>query len=135
MSQHTLPPNPRLLLAWIAAMAVVPGLAHAERIFPSLPDEYRSGTVELRLANNRADDGGGYGGYGGSGYGGGGPDGFGNSSMAVTKTRSEQQGDAIFGAGDPTGLRMGAMRGGGGGSSGCGCSPDRSDGQGAAAGF
>jgi hypothetical protein len=37
-------------LALAALLAVAPAVAHAERIFPSLPDEYRSGTVELHLA-------------------------------------------------------------------------------------
>jgi hypothetical protein len=104
------------MIRYIAAFALLSSTAAASpewRIFPSLPDSYRSGTVELHLANNRADDGGGYGGFGGSGYGDGGPDGFGHPSTAVSAMRSDREG----------------------GNGGCGCSPDRSDGQASAAGF
>jgi hypothetical protein len=70
-----------------AILVLLASPAAAERIFPSLPDEYRSGTVELQLAGNRADDGGGYGGINSSPNRG--SDGFATGASAISMSRSE----------------------------------------------
>jgi hypothetical protein len=79
----------------LASPAWAGDMGGVHRIFPSLPDTYRSGTVELHLRLAAFSDGvqgNGFGGSFGSGHGSGGVDGYSHGTTAVSKMKSDRNG-------------------------------------------